>query len=161
MLMIVLAILVTNINYLFTLASGTYIEKLSPTSNFSYQYLQIVTNFKSPTSRCHQHHCHPILLNFQLTHSNSSYSQSVSNSISRYLKSHNSYSSVPLQLDHSFLQVSSVRWLSHSISQVVFVLFQLLSFRPRCFTSDLNQNGRHRNKAVNQIEIEALEGSTV
>ena len=40
-----LAILVTNVNYLFTLASGTDIQKTS-LSKFSLQNPQIVTNFK-------------------------------------------------------------------------------------------------------------------
>ena len=50
MLVTVLAILVTNIHYLFTLASGTNIPKMSPTSKFGYEHPKIVTNVKSPTS---------------------------------------------------------------------------------------------------------------
>ena len=50
MLVTVLAFLVTNIHYLFTLASGTNTQKMSPASKFSHQHPQIVTNFKSPTS---------------------------------------------------------------------------------------------------------------
>ena len=58
MLVTVLAILVTNIHYLFTLASGINIQKMSLTSKFCHQHPKIVTNFKLLTSRCHQHHCH-------------------------------------------------------------------------------------------------------
>ena len=58
MLVTVLAILVTNIHYLFRLASGTNIPKMPPTSTFSHQHPQIVTNFRWLTSRFHQHHCH-------------------------------------------------------------------------------------------------------
>ena len=48
--MTVLAFLVTNIHYLFTLASVTNIQKMSSTSRFSHQYSQIVTNITiSPT----------------------------------------------------------------------------------------------------------------
>ena len=36
--------------YLFTIASGTNIPKMSPTSKFCHQYLKIVTKVKSPTS---------------------------------------------------------------------------------------------------------------
>ena len=53
MLVTVLAILVTNIHYLFTLASGTNIQKMSSTSKFNRQHPQIITNLsqlKSPTS---------------------------------------------------------------------------------------------------------------
>ena len=50
--------LVTNILYRFTLASGTNIQKMSPTSKFSHQHQQFVNSFKSPTSRCHQYHYH-------------------------------------------------------------------------------------------------------
>ena len=39
-----MVILVTNIHYLFTLVSGTSIEKMSSTSKFSHQHPQIVTN---------------------------------------------------------------------------------------------------------------------
>ena len=52
------AILVTNIDYHFTLASDNNIQKMSSTSKFSHQHLQIVTNFKWPTSLspfCHKH----------------------------------------------------------------------------------------------------------
>ena len=43
MLVTVLAVLaIININYRFTLASGTYIQKMSPTSKFSHP--QIVTD---------------------------------------------------------------------------------------------------------------------
>ena len=49
MLLTVLAFLVNNLHYLFTLASGTNIQKMSPTSKFSHQHSQIFTNFKSPT----------------------------------------------------------------------------------------------------------------
>ena len=49
MLVTVLAFLVTNIHYLFTLTSGTNIQKMSPTSKFNHKYQQIVTNFKSTT----------------------------------------------------------------------------------------------------------------
>ena len=45
-----LAILVINIHYLFTLASGTNIQKISSRSKFCYQHPRIVINFKSPTS---------------------------------------------------------------------------------------------------------------
>ena len=51
----------SNIHYLFTLVSGTNIQKVSPTSKLCHQHPKIVTNFKSPTSRCHQHklcYCH-------------------------------------------------------------------------------------------------------
>jgi len=44
----------TNIHYLFTLVSGTNIQKTSPRSKFCHQHREIVTNFKSTTSRCHQ-----------------------------------------------------------------------------------------------------------
>ena len=50
MFMTVLGILVTNIPYLFALASGTNIKKMSTASKLS----KIVTNLKSPTPRCHQ-----------------------------------------------------------------------------------------------------------
>ena len=40
-------------------SSGINIQKMSIASKFSHQYYQIVTKFKSLTSRCHQHHCHP------------------------------------------------------------------------------------------------------
>ena len=40
-----LAILVTNIHYLFTLASGTNIQRMLPTSKFCHQHPKIVTNF--------------------------------------------------------------------------------------------------------------------
>ena len=43
MLVTVLTILAINIHYLFTLSSGTNIQKISPISKFSHQ---IVTNFK-------------------------------------------------------------------------------------------------------------------
>ena len=49
MLVTVLAFLVTNIHYLFTLASGTNIQKMSPTSKFSHQHPQIVPTLS------HQH----------------------------------------------------------------------------------------------------------
>ena len=48
------AILVTNIDYLFTIASDTNIQKMT---NIEIQ-LPTSTKFKSPTSRCHQHDCH-------------------------------------------------------------------------------------------------------
>ena len=38
----------------FTLALGTNIQTMSPTSKFSHQHPQIVTNFNSSTERCHQ-----------------------------------------------------------------------------------------------------------
>ena len=50
MVVTVLAILVTDIHYIFTLASVTNIQKMSPTMKFCHQNLQIVINFKSPTS---------------------------------------------------------------------------------------------------------------
>ena len=50
MLVTVLAVLVTNIYYLFTLASGTNIQKMSPTSKFCHQQPKNFTSFKSPTS---------------------------------------------------------------------------------------------------------------
>ena len=64
MLVTVLAILVTNILYLLTLAFGTNIQKMSPRSYICRQHSKIVTNCKSPTSQCHQHH-HSHLYNFQ------------------------------------------------------------------------------------------------
>ena len=48
-LMTVLVILLTNIYYLFTLA---------PTFKRWHHYRNSVTNFRSPTSRCRQHHYH-------------------------------------------------------------------------------------------------------
>ena len=59
MLVTVLAISVTNILYLLTLALGTNIQKMSPRSQFCRQHSKIVTNYKSPTSQCHQHDCSP------------------------------------------------------------------------------------------------------
>ena len=50
MLVTVFAIMVTIIQYLFTLALGTSIKKVSPTSKFCHQHQKIVINFKSPTS---------------------------------------------------------------------------------------------------------------
>ena len=58
MLVTVLTISVTIIYYLFTFESGANIQKMSPASKFSHPHRQMGTNFKSPTSRCHQHHCH-------------------------------------------------------------------------------------------------------
>ena len=58
-LVTVLAILDTNVNYIFTLAPGTNIQEMSPTSKFCQQNPKIGANSKSPTSGCHQHHCHP------------------------------------------------------------------------------------------------------
>ena len=55
----VLVILVTNINYLFISASGSNIQKMIPTSKFSQQHQKFVTNFKSLSPPCHQDHCHP------------------------------------------------------------------------------------------------------
>ena len=46
MLVAVLVILVANIHYLFTLASGTNIPKMSPTSKFCHQHPKIVINVK-------------------------------------------------------------------------------------------------------------------
>merc|ERR1711917_72586 len=46
MFVTILAILVTNIHYLFTLASCTNIQKMLPTSNFVHQHPKIVINFK-------------------------------------------------------------------------------------------------------------------
>ena len=42
-----LANLITNILYLFTLASSTNIQMMSPTSKFGHHHRQFVTNFKS------------------------------------------------------------------------------------------------------------------
>ena len=50
MLVTDLAIFVTNIHYLFTLATGTNIQKMLPTSKFCHQHQKIVTNYKWPTS---------------------------------------------------------------------------------------------------------------
>ena len=50
MLLTVLTILITNIHYLFTMASRPTIQKILLTLKFSHQHPQIVTNFKSPTS---------------------------------------------------------------------------------------------------------------
>ena len=50
--------LVINIHYLFSLASGTNIHKMSPTSKFSHQHQKIVNKLKSPTSGWHQLDCH-------------------------------------------------------------------------------------------------------
>ena len=47
MLVTILAIFVASIHYFFTLASGTNIQKMSPTSKFSKQHPQIVSNFES------------------------------------------------------------------------------------------------------------------
>ena len=58
MLVTVLTILVTIIYYLFTFESDANTQKMSPASKFSHPHPQMGTNFKSPTSRCHQHHCH-------------------------------------------------------------------------------------------------------
>ena len=44
MLVTVMAILLTNVHYLFTLASGANIQKMSPTSEFSHRYPRIFTN---------------------------------------------------------------------------------------------------------------------
>ena len=57
MLVTVFAISFTHILYLLTLASGTNIQKMSPRSKFCRQNSKIVTNYKSPTSQCHQHAC--------------------------------------------------------------------------------------------------------
>ena len=54
MLVTVLSFWATNINYLFTKASVTNIQKMSLISKFSHE---IVTNLETSTSRCHQHHC--------------------------------------------------------------------------------------------------------
>ena len=59
MLVTVLTILVTNISYFWTWASGTKIQKLLLSSKFCHQHQKIVANYKSPTSRCHQHLFHP------------------------------------------------------------------------------------------------------
>ena len=45
MLVTALAILVTNIHYVFIQASGSNIQKMLPTSKFCHQYSTIVTNF--------------------------------------------------------------------------------------------------------------------
>ena len=58
MLVTVLAILITNIHYPFALASGTNIQKISPTSKFSHQHPKIVINFMMPPLVTNQHHCH-------------------------------------------------------------------------------------------------------
>ena len=50
MLVTVVALLITNIHYRFTLASGTNILKMSPTSKFCQQHSKINTNVKSPPS---------------------------------------------------------------------------------------------------------------
>ena len=52
-----LAISVTSTTPLLTLASSTNIKKMSPRSYFCRQHSKIVTNWKSPTSQCHQHDC--------------------------------------------------------------------------------------------------------
>ena len=57
-LVTVLTILVFNIQYLFSLASGTNIHKMSSTSKISHQHPKIVNKLKSPTSRWHELHCH-------------------------------------------------------------------------------------------------------
>ena len=54
MLVTVKGILVTNIHYLFTLASGTKIQKRSRTTKFYNQYPKMVKHFMSPTSRYHR-----------------------------------------------------------------------------------------------------------
>ena len=51
MLVTVLAILVTNIHYLFILASGTDIQKMSPRSKFCHQHPKIVSNFNLSRTR--------------------------------------------------------------------------------------------------------------
>ena len=66
-LVTVLTILVRNNHYLFTWASGTNIRKMSPTSKFSHQHRQIVTNFKSLKLRCHHRWLDNITVNVQLT----------------------------------------------------------------------------------------------
>jgi len=50
MLVTVLAILVTNIHYLFTFALDTNIQKMSQTSILSHEHPQIVSNLKSSIS---------------------------------------------------------------------------------------------------------------
>jgi len=47
MLVTVLAILVTNIHYFYALGSDIIIQKKSPTSKFSNQHPEAVTNFLS------------------------------------------------------------------------------------------------------------------
>ena len=49
----VLAILVSDIPYPFTLRTGTNIQNMSSTSKFCHHHLKIVTNNKSSTSWCH------------------------------------------------------------------------------------------------------------
>ena len=51
MLVTVSCILVSNINYLLRLASGTNIQTMPPTSKFCHQHPKLA-------SRCHQYHCH-------------------------------------------------------------------------------------------------------
>ena len=53
MLVTVSANLVTNIPYLFTLATGTNIQKMSSLSKFCHHHPKIVTNINSPKSWCH------------------------------------------------------------------------------------------------------------
>ena len=62
MLVTVLAVFVTNILYLSSLAPGTNIQKMSPISKLCHQHPKIVTKIKSPTSTCHQHLCSPLNL---------------------------------------------------------------------------------------------------
>ena len=52
------AILVTDVYYLFRWVLVTNIQKRLPRSKLCQQHPKIVTNFKSPSSRCLQHHCH-------------------------------------------------------------------------------------------------------
>ena len=59
MLVTVLVDFVTNILYLFALASGTNIQKMSPISKFCHQHPKNVTSIKS-ISTCHQHLCSEI-----------------------------------------------------------------------------------------------------
>ena len=47
----------TNIHYLNINVELQH-SKMSPTSKFSHQHPQFLSNFKSLTSRCHQHHWH-------------------------------------------------------------------------------------------------------
>ena len=56
-LVTVLAVFVTNILCCLTLASGTYIQKMSPISKCCHQQPKIVIYIKSPTCTCHQHLC--------------------------------------------------------------------------------------------------------
>ena len=47
--MLVMAMFVTNIHYLFTLALDTNIQKMSPKSKFCHQHSKIFAKLKSPT----------------------------------------------------------------------------------------------------------------